>query len=215
MEQRNGRIDRHGQRHNPLVYHFVGEGYKEREKPDIDVPVGELEGDLEFLMRAVRKVEAIREDLGKVGPVIADQVQEAMLGQPQATGYAAGREGRRACTQRCSRFERDIEQDIKRLRDQLDETKRELRLSPENIEHVVEVGLKLADQPALIRFRTSSGRWPDPKREVIPAFRLPALSGSWALCTEGLAHPHTQEIRPIVFDPNLSPRAMTTWCWPT
>ena len=45
------------------------------------MPVGELEGDLEFLMRAVRKVETIREDLGKVGPVIADQVQEAMLGQ--------------------------------------------------------------------------------------------------------------------------------------
>ena len=81
MEQRNGRIDRHGQRHNPLVFHFVGKGYKEREKLDVDVPVGELEGDLEFLMRAVRKVEAIREDLGKVGPVIADQVQEAMLGQ--------------------------------------------------------------------------------------------------------------------------------------
>ena len=32
-------------------------------------------------MRAVRKVEAIREDLGKVGPVIAEQVQEAMLGR--------------------------------------------------------------------------------------------------------------------------------------
>ena len=38
----------------------------------------------------------------------------------------------------------------------------------------------------------------------IPALRLPALSGSWALCTEGLAHPHTQEIRPIVFNYNLS-----------
>ena len=96
MEQRNGRIDRHGQRHNPLVYHFVGKGYKEREKLDIDVPVGELEGDLEFLMRAVRKVEAIREDLGKVGPVIADQVQEAMLGQRATAGYRSGRKGCRA-----------------------------------------------------------------------------------------------------------------------
>ena len=41
---------------------------------DRDAPVGALEGDLEFLMRAVQKVEQIREDLGKVGPVIADQV---------------------------------------------------------------------------------------------------------------------------------------------
>ena len=30
MEQRNGRIDRHGQRQDPLVYHFVGKGYQER-----------------------------------------------------------------------------------------------------------------------------------------------------------------------------------------
>ena len=42
---------------------------------------GDLEGDLEFLMRAALKVDAIREDLGKVGPVIADQVEEAMLGR--------------------------------------------------------------------------------------------------------------------------------------
>ena len=46
-----------------------------------DTAVGDLEADLEFLMRAVRKVEAIREDLGKVGPVIAEQVEEAMLGR--------------------------------------------------------------------------------------------------------------------------------------
>lgn len=32
-------------------------------------------------MRVVQKVEQIREDLGKVGPVIAVQVEEAMLGR--------------------------------------------------------------------------------------------------------------------------------------
>lgn len=31
---------------------------------------------------------------------------------------------------------------------------------------------------------------------------LPPLKGSWAACSEGLAHPHTGEIRPITFDPN-------------
>ena len=48
-------------------------------------------------------------------------------------------------------------------------------------------------------------KWPDPKTPgTFPVFRLPALSGSWALCAEGLAHPHTQEIRPFVFDHNLA-----------
>jgi hypothetical protein len=81
LEQRNGRIDRHGQRSKRvLIHHFVGKGYNDRERNSEETKVGDLEADLEFLMRAVRKVEAIREDIGKVGPVIAEQVEEAMLG---------------------------------------------------------------------------------------------------------------------------------------
>jgi superfamily II DNA/RNA helicase len=30
MEQRNGRIDRHGQQHDPEIYHFAGKGYRQR-----------------------------------------------------------------------------------------------------------------------------------------------------------------------------------------
>src|SRR6185312_9580353 len=79
MEQRNGRVDRHGQRASQVdVYHFVGSGF--RQSGAIGKR-GELEADLEFLMRAALKVETIREDLGKVGPVIASQVEEAMLGR--------------------------------------------------------------------------------------------------------------------------------------
>ena len=59
----------------------IAKGYQDREKNLTTTPVGDLEADLEFLMRAARKIEAIREDLGKVGPVIATQVQEAMLGR--------------------------------------------------------------------------------------------------------------------------------------
>jgi phage tail tape-measure protein len=60
------------------VYHFVGEGVNDREQNMAETVVGDLEAAFEFLMRAVRKVEAIREDLGKVGPVIAEQVEEAI-----------------------------------------------------------------------------------------------------------------------------------------
>ena len=38
-----------------------------------------LAADLEFLYRAAKKVQQIREDLGRVGPVIAEQVEEDLL----------------------------------------------------------------------------------------------------------------------------------------
>ena len=80
---------------------------------------GDLAGDLEFLFRAVKKVDQIREDLGKVGPVIAQQVEEALVGRRRTrldTGYAEGgeREDRKIL-----RFKRDLEEDVARLRLQL------------------------------------------------------------------------------------------------
>ena len=167
-----------------------------------DTSVGNLEADLEFLMRTVRKVEVIREDLGKVGPVIATQVEEAMLGR--RTRLDTGRaETDAEPVRRLLRFERDLARQIQQLMDQLYETRRELRLSPSNIQHVVEVALDLAGQPPLIP-ATVPGLWPDPQRAQCPVFHLPALSGSWAHCAEGLTHPYTGEARPFVFDHQLA-----------
>ncbi|MBI4605643.1 MAG: hypothetical protein HY721_27065 [Planctomycetes bacterium] len=89
--------------------------------------------------------------------------------------------------------------------EQLRETQRDLRISPENIQKVVEIALELAGQPPLIPTEVA-GIWPDPlgARKQSPVFRLPALRGSWALCSEGLSHPHTGAIRPIVFDHHLA-----------
>ena len=54
LEQRNGRLDRHGQARDVRVFHFASEE----------------DDDLRFLARVVGKVETIREDLGSVGEVI-------------------------------------------------------------------------------------------------------------------------------------------------
>ncbi len=203
LEQRNGRIDRHGQKSRTVqIAHFVGKGYSDRERSMAETAVGDLEADLEFLMRAVRKVEAIREDLGKVGPVIADQVQEAMLGR-RARLDTRRAESEAAPVRKLLKFERDLAKQIKALTDKLQETKRELRLDPENVQKVVEVALALAGQPALEEARVP-GLWPDPERTSCPVFRLPALSGSWAHCAEGLAHPFTGAARPFVFDHALA-----------
>ncbi|MCI0391375.1 MAG: DISARM system SNF2-like helicase DrmD [Acidobacteria bacterium] len=204
LEQRNGRIDRHGQRSKKvLIYHFVGKGYRERERNLAETSVGELEADLEFLMRAVNKIEAIREDLGKVGPVIAQQVEDAMLGRRSRLDTKKA-EADAEPVRKLLKFERDLKKQIEQLMDQLHETKRELRLEPENIRKVVEVALELAGQPSLIPTDVE-GIWPDPERRKCPVFHLPALGGSWAQSAEGLAHPlFKDQVRPFTFDHSLA-----------
>lgn len=204
MEQRNGRLDRHGQKASEvLVYHFVTKGFQKQVIKAYAKP-GSIEGDIEFLLRVVRKAETIREDLGKVGPVIARQIEEAMLGR-RAQLDTARAESEAEPVRRMLRFERDFRDRIEKIHQQLQESKQELRLSPENIQSVVEVGLELAGHPQLLE-TTVPGLWPNPGGGIksCPVFRLPPLSGSWAQCYEGLAHPHTGTIRPIVFDHTLT-----------
>lgn len=240
MEQRNGRIDRHGQSHPPQIYHFApqglltssadsltqrrrdGETQREEHENESDssapqrlsvsaltspanqdVPVGHLEGDLEFLMRAVQKVEQIREDLGKVGPVIADQVTEAMLGRRARLDTVAA-ERQAAPVRQMLTFERNLREHIQKLADQVQESRRTLHLTPEHILSVVQVALDLAGQPVL-EPADLPGVWPDPtgERRSSPVFRLPPLRGSWGACAEGLEHPYTRAIRPITFDHRL------------
>lgn len=190
MQQRNGRIDRHGQRANDVkIYHFVGTGWQQRQAQGAAAP-NDLIADLEFLMRAALKIDTIREDLGKVGPVIATQVEEAMLGyHVRLDTTAAEREAEPV--RRLLKFERKLRDQIAQLHEQLTETRRTLRLAPEHIHAVVAMALEVAGQPPLRPARVD-GIWPDPtgQRRVCPVFHLPSLSGSWAACAEGLPHPH-------------------------
>jgi superfamily II DNA or RNA helicase len=203
LEQRNGRIDRHGQQASQVrIYHFVGKGYNIREGHMAGVAAGDLEADLEFLMRAVQKVEAIRTDLGKVGPVIAQQVEEAMRGRRSRLDTVKA-ESEAEPVRQLFKFERDLEKQITQLMAQFQETQRTLRLSPDHIQQVVDVALELAGQPALIPAQVE-GLWPDPTRRRCPVFHLPALTGSWERCADGLLHPYTGERRPLVFDHHLA-----------
>ena len=192
LEQRNGRIDRHGQRFDSLIYHFATKGYTAR-LADNTVPPDDLEADLEFLVRAAAKVEQIREDLGKVGSVIASQVEEAMLGTRTRLDTAVV-EREAGAVRKMLKFERDLSKQIEKQYEQLFETRRTLGLEPDRIRAAVETALALAGQPALQPVRIDD----------FTAYAVPYLNGSWAVSSEGLVHPYTGIRRPLVFDHELA-----------
>ncbi len=196
MEQRNGRIDRHGQRQpEVLIWHPVARGYAE--SPVAGTRPGDLEGDLEFLMVAARKVDAIRHDLGSVGNVIAQQVEEAMLGRRSSLDTGSVEE--KAAIQRKHLIpEQRIRDRVERLHARLFETRKNLGLTPERVRRAVETALDLADQPELKPVRVD---WaPDGS-----VFDLPPLRGSWADCEKGLNHPFDiNRRRPITFDQTVA-----------
>lgn len=199
MEQRNGRIDRYGQTSSSVdIFHFVPTGY-DHDNPESDATPGDLAGDLEFLYRVVKKVEQIREDLGKVGPVIADQVEEALVRGSRKTLDTRHAESGDRLDKKILQRNRKWDQYIQDLRQRLSATKRELDLTPEAVADVVHVGLALATQPPLEPVDV----------EGLPphtAWRVPQLRGTWQSLLEGLEDPHSRRIRPIVFDQTLVDR---------
>lgn len=67
LEQRNGRLDRHGQARDVTIHHFVSED----------------DHDLRFLDHVIRKVDQIREDLGSVGELFDEATHRRLIeGEP-------------------------------------------------------------------------------------------------------------------------------------
>lgn len=191
MEQRNGRIDRHGQRERTVyIWHPVGANIAEGDRQASAKP-GELAGDHEFLMRAVRKVDNIRQDLGCVGSVIARQIEEAMLGK-RTEMDTRDAEAKASKVRRFLVAERRLQERIGRLHQRILDTREGFHLTPERVARAVSVALEVAGKPPLapVELRGSKAS----------AFEVPLLTGSWAQAADGLAHPHTGARRPITFD---------------
>lgn len=68
LEQRNGRLDRHGQARDVTVFHFETNE----------------EADLKFLAYVVRKVDQIREDLGATGEVFDEGLRRRLIDGEEA-----------------------------------------------------------------------------------------------------------------------------------
>ena len=197
MEQRNGRIDRHGQtKPEVFIWHPVGKGFDPQQSKNKTKP-GEIEGDHEYLMRAALKVDAIREDLGSVGGVIAKQIEEAMLGLRVGLDTSAVEKKAEAAKRVLASEERRFRERITQLHDKLLSSKKDACLTPEHIRQAVDVGLKIAGQEPLIPAFCKG--IPDGKLFDLPSFVGP----TWGKVLEGLEHPHTKKPRPITFDHDL------------
>ncbi|MFM5209963.1 DISARM system SNF2-like helicase DrmD [Aeromonas hydrophila] len=184
MEQRNGRIDRHGQRQKEvLIWHPVDSGVNGK------VSIG---GHGDDILRALRKLESMRADMGSVNPVIAPQMSGLIEGSIRDLDTRVA-ENRIAKTRRFVSAERALNERVAKLHDKLLSTQQDFHLTPEHILMAVNTGLTLAGRPHLEPFSL-------PDAPSASVFRMPALSGSWARCLEGLRHPHTQQVRPITFD---------------
>lgn len=181
MEQRNGRIDRHGQRASEVV---------------IWHPVDAEGGHGDDILRALRKLETMRSDMGSVNPVIAPQIPDLLEGRRRELDTKAA-EARMEKSRRFVKVERDVRERVTKLHERLNETRRDQRLLPDHIERAVRTALRLADKLDLEPASLAGA--PDGT-----VFRMPPLSGSWSRCLEGLEHPYTQKIRPITFDHDVA-----------
>lgn len=183
MEQRNGRIDRHGQRAKEvLIWHPVDA------KEDGEA-VG---GHKDDILRALRKLDSMRADMGSVNPVIAPQMSGLIEGSLRDLDTRMA-EAKIERARRFVRTDKEINARVAKLHERLIETKEGLHLSPEHILMAVKTALALADKPALQPLEMAG---------VVSGavFELPPLGGTWERCREGLEHPFTGKIRPVTFD---------------
>jgi superfamily II DNA or RNA helicase len=197
LEQRNGRIDRHLQP-NPevFIYHFVSDQFE-------SASPGSLDADLQFLSTVARKVEQIRDDLGSVGQVLADQVTEAMIGSRRSLDDTQLSTSRSASARRqLAALERDLRQRFQDLHAKVLTSKADLGITPESVERAVSQGLSLGRQPPLIPT-------PIPARDGYPAvdgFTVPPLTMSWAAASAELYDPIREQALPVTFDQRAAGR---------
>jgi hypothetical protein len=187
MEQRNGRIDRHGQKQSEVVVWH---------------PVDADGGHGDDILRALRKLDSMRADMGSVNPVIAPQLPALLEGRRREleTGFRELTDGtfepkdpRHRRARQLVKAERELRERIAKLHERLATTRSEQHLTPDRIERVVRVALALTDKPDLSPTKLSD-------RPAARVFHMPALAGSWSRCLDGLEHPYTKRIRPITFD---------------
>lgn len=171
LEQRNGRVDRHGQERDVSVHHFTSDD----------------EDDLQFMAKVVDKVQIARKDLGSVGQVIDAAIEEHFT---RGGISQADLDQRVEIAQRDPQEAQDLQARDSGGRQQswdamqrLHVTEQALELSPEHVAFVLqqaailEQGEVRQEAEAIYRFRKIPAAWKKLVKETIerPDGGLPKL----------------------------------------
>jgi hypothetical protein len=142
----------------------------------------------------VDKVKTQRQDLGVVGDIIEEQVEQAFLGQRQAFG-------RTGQDEKVEQSRRDVEaqvwtsQQVRRIRQRIDQSRNELHLTGHNMRCVLEQALVLA----------GGGSLEDVEPEVLrgKAWWLRQLPRSWERCRGAIRDRHGR-LMPVTFEHSVA-----------
>ena len=185
LEQRLGRIDRWGQRHNPVMLTFAPTTKSGRHAADLD-----------FVGRLVEKIERIKTELGSVNEIVDAQVLDHFA--PRRRGTDTAPRSQRAMadakviTEQLAAGMR-LNSELTALSRSYGERKMALHLTPQSTQRVVDTALRLDGQPALVEEGSQD--------TDAPVFAVPTLSARWQSSLRGLdSILDPGVLRPITFD---------------
>ncbi|KQN88978.1 DISARM system SNF2-like helicase DrmD [Arthrobacter sp. Leaf69] len=187
LEQRIGRIDRYGQKQEPLVYHFA---------PATDSSV--YAADASFMARVARKVANVEQDLGSVNQVIGDEIQRHFGKRAPARSKAKGIDTNDVINTALAGG-MELNARLTQLEQGYEASRTEMHLDPANLRRVVDTALRINHQQPLA---------PNHKfQEFTDAevFDVPSLSAGWSAALKGLpTRLKPDSLRPITFDPQAA-----------
>ena len=189
LEQRIGRIDRYGQPHTPLIFHFIPTSESSTYAADIG-----------FMNRIATKVATVEQDLGSVNQVIGEEIQRHFGTREPNRPKSKGIDPNEIINQTLAGG-LELNARLTELERTYESSRSDLHLDPKNLRRVVDTALRLNNQLSLIPNHDFAD---DTDAEV---FTVPALTAGWQDTLKGLYSTlHPDIARPITFDPHARRR---------